>query len=82
MGWGNFGAGSIPVKEEELSESTVRSEMLCGPFFKLGQAKGFPFFGEVELAEETIDPDIDGEGIPTAVGVEQDAARNFRSHPG
>jgi len=65
------------VKEEELGESAVGSEMLCGPFFKLGQAKGFSSFGEIEFSQEAIDPNIDGEGVPTAVGVEQDASRDF-----
>ena len=27
--WGEFRSGTIPVKEEELGEATVGSEMLC-----------------------------------------------------
>ena len=46
----DFRAGTIPVKEEELGEATVGSEMLCGPFFKLGQAKGFSFVGKIEFS--------------------------------
>jgi hypothetical protein len=46
----DFRTGTIPVKEEELGEATVGSEMLCGPFFKLGEAKGFSSFGEVEFS--------------------------------
>jgi hypothetical protein len=38
------------VKEEELGEATVGSEMLGGPFFKLGQAKGFSFVGKIEFS--------------------------------
>ena len=47
----DFRTGTIPVKEEELGEATVGSEMLCGPFFKLGQAKGFSFVGKIEFQE-------------------------------
>ena len=46
----DFRTGTIPVKEEELGEATVGSEMLCGPFFKLGQAKGFSFVGKIEFS--------------------------------
>ena len=75
----DFRTGTIPVKEEELGEATVGSEILGGPFFKLGQAKGFSFVGKIEFSQEAIDPNIDGESVPTAVGVEKDAAGYFGS---
>ena len=65
------------MKEEELGESTVGSEMLRRPFFKLGQAKGFSFVGKIEFSQEAINPNIDGESVPTAVGVKQDATGDF-----
>ena len=77
-----FRTGAIPVKEEELGKATVGTKVFLGPLFEFGNAKGFSFFGEIKFPQETIDPNIDGESIPTAVGVEQDAARDFGADSG
>ena len=69
------------MKEEELGQSAKRAELFLSPHFEVGEAKGFSLFWKVELAEEAIDPDIDGKGIEPAIGVEKDAAGDFRAHP-
>lgn len=69
------------MKEEELGESAKRTELFLRPRFEGGEAKRFSLFWKVELAEEAINPDIDGKGIEPAIGVEKDAAGDFRAHP-
>ena len=64
-----FRAGAIPVKEEELGEATVATKVFLGPLFEFGNAKGFSFLGKIEFPQEAIDPNIDGESVPTTVGV-------------
>ena len=70
------------MKEEELGQSAKRAELFLSPHFEVGEAKGFSLFWKVELAEEAIDPDIDGKGIEPAIGVEKDAAGDFGAHAG
>ncbi len=57
------------MKEEELGEATVATKVFLGPLFEFGTAKGYSFLGKIEFSQETIDPNIDGEGVPTTVGV-------------
>lgn len=68
--WSEFRSGAIPVKEKELGEATVATKVFLGPLFEFGNAKGFSFLGKIEFPQEAIDPNIDGESVPTAVGVE------------
>jgi len=65
-----------------LGEPAGRAELLFGPFLPFVEAQGFFSFGKVELAEEPGHPDIDGEGVPAAVGVEEDTTGDFRADPG
>jgi hypothetical protein len=67
------------VKEEELGEATVAAKVFLGPLFEFGNAKGFSFLGKIEFPQEAIDPNIDGESVPTAVGVKEDAPGDFRA---
>lgn len=73
----DFRASAIPVEKEELGKATVGTKVFLRPIFEFGHAKGFSFFGKIELSQEAIDPNIDGESVPTTVGVEQDAAGYF-----
>jgi hypothetical protein len=57
------------VKEEKLGEPAKRAELFLRPLLEMGEAKGFSLFWEVELAEEAIDPDIDGKGVPAPIRV-------------
>jgi hypothetical protein len=57
------------VEEEELGKSTVAAKLFLGPKFQVGVSEGFSFFGKVELTKKTIDPDIDGEGVPAPIRV-------------
>ena len=72
-----FRAGAIPGKEEELGEATVATKVFLRPIFEFGHTEGFSFLGKIEFSQEAIDPNIDGESIPTTVGVKQDAAGYF-----
>ena len=72
-----FRTGAIPMKEEELGEATVAAKVFLGPLFKFRDAKRFSFLGKIEFPQEAIDPNIDGESVPTTVGVKQDAAGYF-----
>ena len=65
-----------------MGEPAGRSELLFGPFLPVVEAQGFFSFGKVELAEEPGHPDIDGEGVPAAVGIEEDATGDFWADPG
>lgn len=62
------------MKQGQLGEAAGGAELLFGPLFPVPEAEGFPALGEVELTEKPGDPDIDGEGVPAGVGVEQHAA--------
>ncbi len=44
-----FRSGAIPVKEEELSEATVTTEVFLRPIFEFRNAKGFSFLGKIEF---------------------------------
>jgi hypothetical protein len=57
------------VKEEKLGEPAKRAELFLRPLLEMGEAKGFSLFWEVELAEEAIDPNIDGKGVPAPIRV-------------
>ena len=66
-----------PVKQEELGEPAVWTEMFSRPDFEIGEAKRFSFLWKVKLAQETIDPDVDREGVEPSVGIEKNAPRDF-----
>lgn len=57
------------MEKGELGEAAGRAELLFRPLLPILQAKRFSPFGEVELAEEPGDPNIDGKGVPTPVGI-------------
>ena len=69
------------MEEEELGQSAKRTELFLSPHFEVGEAKRFSLFRKVELAEEAINPDIDGKGIESAIGVKKNAAGDFGAHP-
>ena len=70
-------AGTVPVKEGKLGKAAGRPELLGGPFFPVAEAEGFFSFGKVEIAKKPRHPDIDREGVPAAVSIEQHTPRNF-----
>jgi hypothetical protein len=45
-----FRTGAIPMKEEELGEATVATEVFLGPLFEFGNTKGFSFLGKIEFS--------------------------------
>jgi hypothetical protein len=51
--------------------------MFLRPDFELGEAKRFSFLWKVKLAQQTIDPDVDREGVEPSVGIEKNAPRDF-----
>jgi hypothetical protein len=53
-----------------------------GPLFQLPWTKGFPASGKVELADQTVDPDIHRKSVPSAISIEKHAPGNLGSHPG
>jgi len=69
------------VKQEELGEPTVWTEMFLRPDFEIGEAKRFSFLWKVKLAQQTIDPDVDREGVEPSVGIKENAPRDFWSDP-
>jgi len=74
--------GAKPVEEQELGETTVWAELFLGPKFKVGVSEGFSFFRKVELAKQTIDPDIDGKGVGPTVRIKENASGDFWADAG
>ena len=70
------------MEKSKLGETAGRAELLFGPMLPVLRAERFSPLGKVELAEESGDPDIDGEGIPAPVGVEQHAPGNLGADAG
>ena len=62
--------GSKPVKKPELGQSATPTELAVGPCFQFIEPKGFAAPGKVEFADQTVDPYVDGEGVPPAIGVQ------------
>ena len=65
------------MKQEELGEPTVWTEMFLRPDFEIGEAKRFSFLWKVKLAQQTIDPDVDREGVEPSIGIEKNAPGDF-----
>ena len=70
------------MEEGELGKAAGRAELLFRPLLPILQAEGLSPFGKVELTEEPGDPDIDGEGVPTGVGVKQHAPGDLGTDAG
>ena len=70
------------MKEEKLGEPAKRAELFLRPLLEMGEAKGFSLFWEVELAEEAIDPDIDGKGVGPTVRIKENAPGDFWADAG
>lgn len=70
------------MKQGQLGEPAGRAEMFLRPFFQIRRIERAAPLGEVQLAQETVHPDIDGKGVPAAIGVEEDATGDFRADPG
>ncbi len=70
------------MEEEELGKSTVAAKLFLGPKFQVGVSKGFSFFGKVELAKKTIDPDIDGKGVGPTIRIKENASGDFWADAG
>ena len=70
------------MEEQELGETTVWAELFVGPKFKVGVSEGFSFFRKVELAKQTIDPDIDGKGVGPTVRIKENASGDFWADAG
>ena len=70
------------MEEGELGQAPGRAKLLQGPFLPILQAKWAAAFGKIELVQEPGHPDIHGEGVPTAVGVQQDAPGDFGADSG
>jgi len=55
------------VKQEQLGEPAVWTEMFLRPDFEIGESKRFSFLRKVKLAQEAIDPDVDREGVEPSI---------------
>jgi len=70
------------VKQEQLGEPAVWTEMFLRPDFEIGESKRFSFLRKVKLAQEAIDPDVDREGIKPSIGIKENAPGDFWPDPG
>ena len=70
------------MKEGELGKTAGRTELFFRPGFQLRQAGRAAAPGKIQFPHKAGDPDIDGKGIPSPVGVKQYAAGYFGPHPG
>ena len=70
------------MEEGKLGEAASRPKLTQGPCFQVRKRERFFSFRKIELAKEPGDPDIDGEGVPPAVGIQEDAAGDFGTDSG
>lgn len=70
------------MEQRQLGEAAGRPELLFRPSFQFRQGKRAATARKIKFPHEAGNPDIDGEGVPSPVSVEQDTAGDFRTDAG